>query len=418
MENQYQLTPEEFQAMLDASIADQRIALQGQNFKRGSTDYSTPQPKGNNLGYTFVASNPLEHLAAAIQRTQGGIRMDRSQGEQERQLGAKGQGMGAFYGATQRNAPVPVDYGALYGEDPVSAADAANAMGGNVERQRGLGNVATTLGGPFEAAGKQYGMEALTGQRDLIGVGQHRAEMAGKRQALLQSAAQAEADRLWKEKSHADTLSLGRERLRFDMTKPAKEAKETSSKDAADLRKEFQGLATYKNTQGVAESAKKILSTGESGPGDVSMIFAFMKMVDPTSTVREGEFATAEQAGGVPARLVSTYNKLLTGERLSPDVRRQFKEEARTLLRAQVDRFEETAKPYRRLAESRGINPSDVVLDLGLQGLLDAQGPPAAAVAPSAPAGSVSAPSKRPTRIVDGVTKEWNGSAWVAPGGP
>ena len=55
MPNPYDLTPEEFQAMLDATLADQRIALQGQNYKRGANDYVTPQPGGRNLGYTYVA---------------------------------------------------------------------------------------------------------------------------------------------------------------------------------------------------------------------------------------------------------------------------------------------------------------------------------------------------------------------------
>ena len=40
----------------------------------------------------------------------------------------------------------------------------------------------------------------------------------------------------------------------------------------------------------------QIASRDNSGQGDLSMIFAFMKMLDPTSVVREGEFATAANA--------------------------------------------------------------------------------------------------------------------------
>lgn len=142
---------------------------------------------------------------------------------------------------------------------------------------------------------------------------------------------------------------------------------EVSAKAAEDLRKEFQGLQTYKNTQTIGESYKKIAGTSETGAGDVSLIYSYMRMVDPGSTVREGEFATAANAGGIPDRVVGWYNKILAGEKLPPEVRKQFRDESKNLLKAQLDRYEETAKPYRRLAEQQGLSPGDVVLDLGLQ---------------------------------------------------
>jgi hypothetical protein len=83
--------------MIEAMLSDSRVALAGQDLKRGAGDAATPQPDGRNLGYTYVASNPMEHLAAAIQRAQGIGRMDRAQAEQQGQLGAKGQGVGTFW---------------------------------------------------------------------------------------------------------------------------------------------------------------------------------------------------------------------------------------------------------------------------------------------------------------------------------
>ena len=51
-----------------------------------------------------------------------------------------------------------------------------------------------------------------------------------------------------------------------------------------------------------------------------------MKMLDPNSVVREGEFATAETAGGVPEFIWKTYNNLNKGEgrRLSGPTKTQF----------------------------------------------------------------------------------------------
>src|SRR5690606_34926922 len=47
--------------------------------------------------------------------------------------------------------------------------------------------------------------------------------------------------------------------------------------------------------------------------GDLALIFNYMKLLDPTSVVREGEFATAQNSGSVPNRVIALYNNLLNG---------------------------------------------------------------------------------------------------------
>jgi hypothetical protein len=39
---------------------------------QGLSMQNTPAPQGQNVGQTYVASSPLEHIAAAFQRYQGG----------------------------------------------------------------------------------------------------------------------------------------------------------------------------------------------------------------------------------------------------------------------------------------------------------------------------------------------------------
>lgn len=71
--------------------------------------------------------------------------------------------------------------------------------------------------------------------------------------------------------------------------------------------------------QRVLESAKD-----PSAAGDLALIFNYMKVLDPGSTVREGEFATAQNSGGVDQRTLALYNNVMRGERLSPDIRIDF----------------------------------------------------------------------------------------------
>lgn len=74
---------------------------------------------------------------------------------------------------------------------------------------------------------------------------------------------------------------------------------------------------------------------GRMGFNDVAMIFAFMKTLDPTSVVRESEYATAANAGtGVPEKIWKAYNKALKGEILLPQLRREIVRAARDSLLA------------------------------------------------------------------------------------
>lgn len=61
-----------------------------------------------------------------------------------------------------------------------------------------------------------------------------------------------------------------------------------------------------------------------SPAGDLALIFNYMKVLDPGSTVREGEFATAQNSGSVDDRTRSLYNRIVSGQRLSEDQRKDF----------------------------------------------------------------------------------------------
>lgn len=69
-----------------------------------------------------------------------------------------------------------------------------------------------------------------------------------------------------------------------------------------------------------------------SAAGDLGLIFAYMKMLDPGSTVREGEFAVAANSGGIPDRVLAQIQNAQSGQRLSAAVRKNFAEVAKTEL--------------------------------------------------------------------------------------
>lgn len=176
-----------------------------------------------------------------------------------------------------------------------------------------------------------------------------------------QRAAQEAAFRQRQLEQGDQRIALGRAELGLKRDALNKPPKPAAPPNPDDLRKELQGQQTYRDFQTVSTAYKKIQSTSDTGPGDMSLIFGYMKLLDPGSTVREGEYATAQNAGSVPENIVARYNQIIKGEKLAPEVRKQFRDEATRVFQAQKQQFDQIAAPYVDLAKKRGIDPREVV---------------------------------------------------------
>ena len=92
----------------------------------------------------------------------------------------------------------------------------------------------------------------------------------------------------------------------------------------ATMRKELIGAS--KRYLIIKDSWQRIssASTRDTGVSDLTLIFSYMKLVEPESSVREGEFATASNTGGLAQSLLNQYNKAKTGEFLTDPQRAEF----------------------------------------------------------------------------------------------
>lgn len=136
-----------------------------------------------------------------------------------------------------------------------------------------------------------------------------------------------------------------------------------SRREAVALRREFNNRAEVKAFTGV-QGAYRGLEAAATGPAtsgsDLSLIFQFMKILDPTSVVREGEFATAQNSGSAYERVGNLYNRVLNGTRLNARQRADFLQQGRSLYRASEQGFRPVLEQYRGYAEAQGISPDDV----------------------------------------------------------
>ena len=130
-----------------------------------------------------------------------------------------------------------------------------------------------------------------------------------------------------------------------------------------DLRSEF--TAQMKPYTELAQAFRKVeaAALNPSAAGDISLVYGYMKILDPGSTVMQGEQATAQNAGGVPDRIRATYNKALTGESLADNVRLDFYSQARNLIESQRQMAADVGDRYKQYADAYKLDSNQIVFD-------------------------------------------------------
>jgi len=136
-----------------------------------------------------------------------------------------------------------------------------------------------------------------------------------------------------------------------------KDLNQLNSSESA-LRKEF-----TKDTQDfekIQQFKKQITNAPNTGAGALSAVFGFMKLLDPNSVVRPSEQASAENAGGVPARLRSIWNRALRGG-MGEELMAEFRAEAERIYGDRLKRYNRRYKRYEGIAKRRGMDPRNVL---------------------------------------------------------
>jgi len=183
-------------------------------------------------------------------------------------------------------------------------------------------------------------------------VKQAKAAIAASKAAEKKSGAEAE-----RAKANADAIAQG--------IIPLEKRPEIESK----MRKEY--TDNTKDFVKVRDAYGRMLAVGspetlaDEGPADLALIFNYMKMLDPGSTVREGEFANAENAGGAWSKVGVQYNKLLGGARLTPQVRASFLKSAKGLYDAAEGGEKKVRAGIERIAKGYGLNTENIFFEIG-----------------------------------------------------
>ena len=82
----------------------------------------------------------------------------------------------------------------------------------------------------------------------------------------------------------------------------------------------------FNEVQNKVGSMQRIIDSGVGGPGDLALVYEFMKALDPTSTVRESEYDSAAKSGNIFAGVMAKFNGYFkeTGGSLPENVKSAF----------------------------------------------------------------------------------------------
>jgi pyrimidine deaminase RibD-like protein len=175
--------------------------------------------------------------------------------------------------------------------------------------------------------------------------------------------ARDEAEQTRKEKDSAAGRARDYAAAKAATTKQTDKATAADDKGADALRKEMNALPAVKEFAevDVAFQRMKRAAAAPSPAGDLTLVYSFMKMQDPSSTVRESEFASAAKAGTFGDQMQAQVERITSGELLTPQQRQDLLKQAEVSYRTRKGAADAAGGRYRGIAERRGLNVNDVV---------------------------------------------------------
>lgn len=138
-------------------------------------------------------------------------------------------------------------------------------------------------------------------------------------------------------------------------------------KVASSLRQEYISRSKENKYMDSITNFRKIQSTPATAAGDLSLIFAYMKLLDPTSVVRESEQSLAQNATSLPGQFQNYAEKVANGQRLNDQQRSEFRESAKAVFDQYKTQQSQIDGLYKDLSGRYGIDPS--LLGIGVIGL-------------------------------------------------
>ena len=145
------------------------------------------------------------------------------------------------------------------------------------------------------------------------------------------------------------------------------------------LRKEFNTLPEVVGYKAAIPAFKAVqdAATRLTPQSDINIIYGIAKLYDPTSVVREGEYATIANSQAIPERIKSLAQQIQGKGKLTPETRAQLMVEARQRIGTLQGEYNGAKSTYEGIAKKRQLDTGNVFAPVGAG--IDANKPQGAA---------------------------------------
>lgn len=138
--------------------------------------------------------------------------------------------------------------------------------------------------------------------------------------------------------------------------------RQTELGQANKLRDDYNQSPVVKSYQAMLPSYIAGINSAPTPAGDLDLIYAYAKIMDPNSVVREGEAATVAGGDTWAGQTIAQLRKQLAGDgTFRPEYRAQLREEMKRRGAAMNEQFIQERVRYKTMAERYGVNPMDIV---------------------------------------------------------
>ena len=133
------------------------------------------------------------------------------------------------------------------------------------------------------------------------------------------------------------------------------------------LRKEFNTLPEVVGYKAAIPAFKAVqdAATRLTPQSDINIIYGIAKLYDPTSVVREGEYATIANSQAIPERIKSLAQQLQGKGKLTPETRAQLMVEARQRIGTLQGEYNGAKSTYEGIAKKRQLDTGNVFAPVG-----------------------------------------------------
>lgn len=347
------MSPADIARNRDDAQAQALYALAGRLFQGGNTGQSIAE--GLQAGQRAYKGGMQETLQGQLQNVQLAD-MIRKRKQEQQALAEQQRIQGVIQGAVTK----PQE---IYGEDMMGQRQGVGMTAGGFDLQKAIPQLMSSEAGRKALSELVASQKAMRPEGYTLGENQIRFEIGadGKPMAVAQGAPKAEQNltndyKNWVLAGKPKTFSAWLE----ESKKPLVVMNEGQKgfENTTDLKKQFGNEPIYKEFAGMQTAYSQVTSAIKQGTpiGDTAAATKIMKLLDPSSVVRETELGMAMAATGKMDRLKNYMDLYISGKKLTDSQRTDFQSLADQLYNAAATAYNDKRGEYERIGQGFKLN--------------------------------------------------------------